>query len=504
MNKLLLNAKKKGNKLISDDILAALDEEITKSEQTEVIAPTSASASQPENSNKKKKDKKLTKLGLSDSLFEQIETNLEVLDASSTVKSKPASIDGDILVKNKQVSIDNPSPIEVPMDSGKTLIPTKSNDIVTMDEAVTVPISKLDDSSAGSNSGISSSSSSNNKPTDVTTNELTVEQQVRRDKPPSRVKFAESSQPDFVMMGLENVGLIFGNEVVIKDASFSVSTGERVGLVGPNGAGKTSQLKVLAGIIEPTTGTVVKSSKNLRTAFLRQEFIDELVLTRQLKDELYASFEEEQQLLKDIAQCEIDVAKTTDNPEEMEEVLNRLQKLQDQAISKGVYSLDSKVEKIMNAMGFDPEDGTREVSSFSGGWKMRIGLAKILLKDPNILLLDEPTNHLDLDSVFWLEDFLQKQNIPMVSATLTYLLTHSFSPTYSLTHLLTHSYSITHSLLLTHSLTHSYFHLLTNLLNHSLTLTHSLTHLLTLTHSFTYLLTHSYSLAPSYSLILYL
>lgn len=396
---ILLYAKKKSNKLISDDMLAALEEEIGKAEPTEMAA-------NPPPDNKKKKDKKLMKLGLSDALFEQIETNLDVLDANDAVTSKPGSRTDGGMKGSEQSSVVTPSSTVTPSSMvtpvatghSKTLIPTKSGDILTMDESY-----KAEEGITG------------NKPIETTTNEFTIEQQVRRDKPPSRVKFAESSQPDFVMMALENVGLIFGNEVVIKDASFSVSTGERVGLVGPNGAGKTSQIKVLAGVIEPTTGNVVKSSKNLRTAFLRQEFIDELVLTRQLKDELYASFEEEQQLLRDIAQCEIDVAKTTDNPDEMEAVLNKLQKLQDQAISKGVYSLDSKVEKIMNAMGFDPEDGTRQVSSFSGGWKMRIGLAKILLKDPNILLLDEPTNHLDLDSVFWLEDFLQKQNIPMVS-----------------------------------------------------------------------------------------
>lgn len=243
---------------------------------------------------------------------------------------------------------------------------------------------------------------------------LTKEQRMRRDRPPSRVKFAESSQPDFLMMGLEKVSLLYGNEVILKDSTFSVSTGERVGLVGPNGAGKTSQLKVLAGELEPTSGDVIKSSKSIRTAYLRQEFIDGLVLTRTLKEELYSSFEEEEALLRKIAACEEEVGNTTDNPEKMEQVLNKLQELQDEAISKGVYALESRVEKVMGAMGFGPDDASSLVSTFSGGWKMRIGLAKILLKEPNILLLDEPTNHLDLDSVFWLEDFLQKQNVPMV------------------------------------------------------------------------------------------
>jgi ABC-type cobalamin/Fe3+-siderophores transport system ATPase subunit len=228
---------------------------------------------------------------------------------------------------------------------------------------------------------------------------LTMEQRARKEKPKSRIRFAESSQPDFVMMSLDHVSLIYGNDVILKDATLSVSTGQRVGLVGPNGSGKTTQMKILAGELEPTTGDVVKSSKDLRVAMLRQEFIDELDMTRTLREELLQAFDEEQRLLKGITELEEEVSRTTDDPERMEQVLNKLQDLQDKAIAKGAYSLDSKVDKIMDATGFTVEDGSALVKSFSGGWKMRIGLAKILLKDPNVLLLDEPTNHLDLESV---------------------------------------------------------------------------------------------------------
>lgn len=193
-----------------------------------------------------------------------------------------------------------------------------------------------------------------------------------------------------------------------------MTTGERIGLVGPNGGGKTTQLRILAGEVEPTTGDVVKSSRNLRVAFLRQEFVDELVETNTLREELYTAFEEERALLKAISDCEEEVGRTTDDPKKMEDVLNTLQDLQEKAIAQGVYALESKVDKVMDAAGFSPSDGTALVKSFSGGWKMRVGIAKILLKEPNVLLLDEPTNHLDLDSVYWLEGFLQKQSIPMV------------------------------------------------------------------------------------------
>jgi ATPase subunit of ABC transporter with duplicated ATPase domains len=100
------------------------------------------------------------------------------------------------------------------------------------------------------------------------------------------------------MMGLDKVGLMYGKEVIIRDGTFTVQTGDRVGLVGPNGGGKSTQLKILSGEIEPTTGDVIKSSPNLRIAFLRQEFIDQLNLQNSLRQELLSSFVEEQQILK--------------------------------------------------------------------------------------------------------------------------------------------------------------------------------------------------------------
>eukprot|EP00601_Ochromonadales_sp_CCMP2298_P001112 CAMPEP_0173191444 /NCGR_PEP_ID=MMETSP1141-20130122/12884_1 /TAXON_ID=483371 /ORGANISM="non described non described, Strain CCMP2298" /LENGTH=805 /DNA_ID=CAMNT_0014115625 /DNA_START=80 /DNA_END=2497 /DNA_ORIENTATION=- len=245
-------------------------------------------------------------------------------------------------------------------------------------------------------------------------NEMTIEQKVRKDKPSARVRFTESSQPGFVSMGLEKVGLMYGNEVILNDASFRVSTGDRLGLVGPNGGGKSTQLKILSGELEPTTGEILKSSANLRVAFLRQEFVEGLAMDKSLQEELMTAFVEEARILQDIAACEEEVGATTDDPKKMENVLDRLQKLQDQAIARECYALEAKVLKVMDSMGFTAEDGAARVSSFSGGWKMRIGLAKILLLDPNVLLLDEPTNHMDLDSVIWLENFLVSQNLPMV------------------------------------------------------------------------------------------
>jgi ATP-binding cassette, subfamily F, member 3 len=178
---------------------------------------------------------------------------------------------------------------------------------------------------------------------------------------------------------------------------------------------KTTQLRILANELEPTTGDVVKSSKDLRVAMLRQEFVDELVLQRTLKEEFMGVFEAENQILLDLRSAERELEQMSpDDADKMQEVLDRMQNLQNTAENKEVYALESRVKKVMDLMGFQDDEGDDLVASFSGGWKMRIGLGKVLLQDPNVLLLDEPTNHLDLESVEWMENFLRQQNIPMI------------------------------------------------------------------------------------------
>ncbi|CAM9557427.1 unnamed protein product [Discosporangium mesarthrocarpum] len=250
----------------------------------------------------------------------------------------------------------------------------------------------------------------------VAVEEETLEEKIRKSRPPPRVRIAGSSQPGFVSLRLDGVAVTFRNQEVVKDASWEVKTGDRLGLVGPNGGGKTTQIKILAGDLQPTAGEVIKSAKDVRVAFLRQEFVDELVMERTLKEEMQSVFEEEAAILAALSACEEELQdkKVQEDPSKMEEVLDRLATLQEDGERKNVYDLDTKVQRIMNLMGFTPSEAEQPVSSFSGGWRMRIGLGKILLQDPNILLLDEPTNHLDLESVEWLEEFLQNQNMPMV------------------------------------------------------------------------------------------
>jgi ABC-type dipeptide/oligopeptide/nickel transport system ATPase subunit len=223
-----------------------------------------------------------------------------------------------------------------------------------------------------------------------TSDKPTLEDKVRKDRPPPRIRVMESAQPGYTSLRLEGVGVTFRNQEVLKAVTWGVQTGDRIGLVGANGSGKTTQLRILAGELEPTTGDVVKSKKDLRVAMLRQEFVDELVPTRTLREEMTSVFAVENKILKDLKQVEEELAAGGDNPDRMQEILDRMQELQNEAEDKEVYVLESRVKKVLDLMGFTDDEGDDLVASFSGGWKMRIGLGKVLLCDPNILLLDEP------------------------------------------------------------------------------------------------------------------
>ncbi|KAL7546731.1 hypothetical protein ACHAWF_013984 [Thalassiosira exigua] len=214
------------------------------------------------------------------------------------------------------------------------------------------------------------------------TQKLTAEERIRKDRPPPRIRIMESSQPDFVALRLEAIAVTFRDQPVLTSATWGVQTGERVGLVGANGAGKTTQLRILAGELEPTAGDVAKSSKELRVAMLRQEFVDELDPERSLREELRSAFAEEAQILAELADAERELEGMTggQDADAMQEVLDRMAQLQAKADAKDVNALDSRVSKIMDLMGFEPEEGDYAVSMFSGGWKMRIGLGKVLLR----------------------------------------------------------------------------------------------------------------------------
>jgi ABC-type Mn2+/Zn2+ transport system ATPase subunit len=202
---------------------------------------------------------------------------------------------------------------------------------------------------------------------------------------------------------MQDVTLYFGSVKLLSNVTWEVKSGDRIGLVGDNGSGKTTMLKILAGLITPDSGEVIKSSPRVRTAFLKQEFIDELCPTRTLKEEFLSVFEEENKMLQEYQQLEDKIANVgadENNLEYMEELLNQLETYRTKCEDNDVWNLETRIERLLPQLGFLPEDTSRPVSSFSGGWKVRIGLGKVLLKKPDILLLDEPTNHVSIYGYF--------------------------------------------------------------------------------------------------------
>jgi len=224
-----------------------------------------------------------------------------------------------------------------------------------------------------------------------------------------RVETFEGAAPGFAYMKMDGGKLRFRNQEVLRGVTWDVQTGQRVGLVGSNGAGKTTQLRVLAGELELEEGEVVKSTSELRTSFLRQEFREEMDQDASLREELTKAFSDVLQLQARYTKAEESLAAAGDDVEAMQVALDSMAELQTQLDNSDATAMERRVDKVMGAMGFAPTDAELPVSSFSGGWKMRIGLAKTLLQEPQVLLLDEPTNHMDLDSVEWLEGYLREQ-----------------------------------------------------------------------------------------------
>lgn len=188
-----------------------------------------------------------------------------------------------------------------------------------------------------------------------------------------------------------------------------MQTGQRVGLVGNNGAGKTTQLRVLAEELELDGGELIKSAPDIKIAFLRQEFREDLRDSRTLKQEFISAFGKVQRLEEEYAEAEKALASAGDDADVMQAALSRMEELQTELDAEDATAVERRVDRMLGAMGFAPTDHELPVSAFSGGWKMRIGLGKILLQEPQVLLLDEPTNHMDLESVEWLERYLIEQ-----------------------------------------------------------------------------------------------
>jgi ATP-binding cassette subfamily F protein 3 len=211
------------------------------------------------------------------------------------------------------------------------------------------------------------------------------------------------------MLRLEHISKTYPTGEILRDINWEIKPGDRIGLVGVNGAGKSTQLKIIAGEIEPTTGEIIRPA-SLRIAYLTQEF--DVDPNHTVREEFWTVFTEANDIQYSLHQIQqqMEVAEA----KELDLLIKKLDRLQRQFEALDGYGLDARIEKILPEMGFALGDGDRFVSAFSGGWQMRMSLGKILLQEPDILLLDEPTNHLDLETIEWLETYLKKLNTPIV------------------------------------------------------------------------------------------
>ncbi len=215
------------------------------------------------------------------------------------------------------------------------------------------------------------------------------------------------------MLRLDRISKIYPTGEVLKEVSWEIKIGERIGLVGVNGAGKSTQLKIIAGLEDATDGSLIKEG-DPSIAYLKQEF--DVDVDRSVREELFQAFHEASSLLnrEKIIQQNMESELATKDLDYLDSLIKELSAIQNKFESINGYDLESKVEKLLPKIGFSDKEADRFVGDFSGGWQMRIALGKIILQSPDILLLDEPTNHLDLETIEWLERYLLNQKIAMV------------------------------------------------------------------------------------------
>lgn len=208
------------------------------------------------------------------------------------------------------------------------------------------------------------------------------------------------------MLSVQNMTVSFGGETLFSDVSFRLAAGDRVGLVGKNGAGKSTLLHLIAKDQEPTAGSISKE-KEVQLGFLRQDI--DFEKGRTVLEEAYQAFEEIKQLEAQMEEINQALVTRTDyESSAYNDLIIALNDATERYELIGGYNYQGTTERILQGLGFQTADFNKKTDTFSGGWRMRIELAKLLLQDNDILLLDEPTNHLDIESIIWLEDFLTK------------------------------------------------------------------------------------------------
>ena len=214
------------------------------------------------------------------------------------------------------------------------------------------------------------------------------------------------------MISIQGLSVEFGSVTLLDNINFVVNKRDRIALVGKNGAGKSTMLKIIAGLQSPTRGVVARPT-DITIGYLPQQM--NLTDTRTLLGEVQQAFEHVHELDAAIDELNAELARRTDyDNADYQDLIDRLTSKTEARAMMQSENYDAEIEKTLLGLGFQRSDFERHTSEFSGGWRMRIEIAKLLLRKPDVLLLDEPTNHLDIESIQWLENFLKNRNGALV------------------------------------------------------------------------------------------
>src|SRR5665647_3190167 len=205
------------------------------------------------------------------------------------------------------------------------------------------------------------------------------------------------------MLQLLNLSKDFAGKPLFTNISWHLKKGERVALVGENGAGKSTLMKIIAGLTEPSSGEI-QSARGAKASYLPQDGI--VTSGQSLFHEVRSALSELLAMEGELHQIGHDLERLPHDSPEHEQILARYGELQEQFRHSGGYTMEAEIGTVLKGLGFAQSDWGRDCGEFSGGWQMRIALARLLLQKPDVLLLDEPTNHLDIDARNWLEQYL--------------------------------------------------------------------------------------------------
>jgi ATP-binding cassette subfamily F protein 3 len=209
------------------------------------------------------------------------------------------------------------------------------------------------------------------------------------------------------MIQLDDISLSYGSREIFRNLNWHIKDNRRIGLFGPNGVGKTTLLNVIAGLAEPDSGAVIFPPDTL-IGYLPQE-VSDMESGRSVVEECLTAFSRIRTLEREMESARAELGRSSSKaPDETGRLLRKLDEIQNELNARGSQTVAYRTEKLLLGLGFEARDLNKPLGTFSGGWRMRVALAKLLLLKPDILLLDEPTNHLDIESIDWLENYLEQ------------------------------------------------------------------------------------------------